>query len=172
MDSLCAATHEYDICKATHVSWYVLALHPTAAPYGLGFNPPTLVDICYAPSTNMLFLHEYGDTNSSYNWNAADGCDLDTKSFYMCIAEPDPDYSNKFKAPSSKNSVTPHGFHADWRSLMLCHIHRIRTQKSRVREFSENTIILPEQQGHFRRSKLGLGNDCLPNSCYSAGIGS
>jgi hypothetical protein len=97
-DSLCAAAHDYDICTALHISWYMPALHPTVAPYGLGFNPPALVDIYHTPGTTMLFLHEYGDTNSSYNWFSADGCNATSKPMYMCIAGLDPDYANKFRA--------------------------------------------------------------------------
>lgn len=31
-DSLCAASHDYDICNALHLSWHLPALHPTIAP--------------------------------------------------------------------------------------------------------------------------------------------
>ena len=96
-DSLCAAAHDYDICTALHISWYMPALHPTVSPYGLGFNPPELVNIYHTPGTTMLFLHEYGDTNASYNWFSANGCSATSKPMYMCIAGLDPDYANKFK---------------------------------------------------------------------------
>lgn len=66
--------------------------------YGLGFNPPALVDIYHTPGSNLLFLHEYGDTNSSYNWFSADGCNATSKPLYMCLAGIDPDYTNKFSA--------------------------------------------------------------------------
>lgn len=101
IDSACAAKHNYDICEATHISWYFPALHPTIAPYGYGFNPPDLVDIYHTPDTNMLFVHEYGNTNSSYNWFSADGCYPNSKPFYMCVAAIDPDYSSKFTAIKS-----------------------------------------------------------------------
>jgi hypothetical protein len=29
-NSLCAATHGYDVCAALHVSWFLPPLHPTA----------------------------------------------------------------------------------------------------------------------------------------------
>jgi hypothetical protein len=56
------------------------------------------VDIYHTPGTTMLFLHEYGDTNKSYNWFAADGCNASSKPLYMCVAGIDPDYANKFSA--------------------------------------------------------------------------
>jgi hypothetical protein len=74
------------------------ALHPTIALYGLGFNPPALVDIYHTPGTTMLFLHEYGDTNADYSWFSVNGT---SKPMYMCVAGLDPDYTNKFKAIKS-----------------------------------------------------------------------
>src|SRR5271163_2490926 len=100
-DSLCAAAHDYNVCTAFHISWYMPPLHPTYAPYGLGFNPPALVDIFHTPGTNLLFLHEYGDTNTSYNWFSANGCNATSKPLYMCIGAIDPNYTNKFKAIKS-----------------------------------------------------------------------
>jgi len=100
-DSLCAAAHNYDICTALHISWYLPALHPTVAPYGLGFNPPALVDIYHTPGTTMLFLHEYGDTSADYDWFDPIGCNATSKPMYMCIAGIDPDYANKFQAIKS-----------------------------------------------------------------------
>ncbi|KAJ5630108.1 hypothetical protein N7528_003765 [Penicillium herquei] len=66
--------------------------------YGLGFNPPALVNIFHTPDTNLLFLHEYGDTNKSYDWFSADGCNASSKPLYMCLAAIDPNYTNKFSA--------------------------------------------------------------------------
>ncbi|KAI5461830.1 hypothetical protein BGZ63DRAFT_444589 [Mariannaea sp. PMI_226] len=97
-DSLCASQHDYDICTMIHIPWLLPALHPTNTPYGLGLNPPALVDIFHTPGSNLLFLHEYGDTNSSYNWFSADGCDATSKPLYICLAAIDPDYTNKFSA--------------------------------------------------------------------------
>ena len=101
-DSLCAAAHDYNVCSAFHISWYFPSLLPTTfAPYGLGFNPPALVDIYHTPGTTMLFLHEYGDTNSSYNWFSANGCNATSTPLYMCIGALDPNYTSKFKAIKS-----------------------------------------------------------------------
>lgn len=66
--------------------------------YGLGFNPPALVDIFHTPGANLLFLHEYGDTNASYDWFSADGCNASSKPLYICLAAIDPYYANKFSA--------------------------------------------------------------------------
>jgi hypothetical protein len=96
-NSLCAAAHGYDICAALHTSWAMPAINPTYMPYGFGFNPPDLVDIYHTPGVTMLFLHEYGDTNSSYIWYPADGCN-DTKPVYICVGGIDPYYRNKFNA--------------------------------------------------------------------------
>lgn len=49
----------------------------------------------------MLFLHEYGDTNRSYNWFSADGCNSTSKPMYMCVAALDPNYETKFSAIKS-----------------------------------------------------------------------
>lgn len=59
------------------------------------------MDIFHTPGTNLLFLHEYGDTNATYNWYSADGCNATSKSLYMCLAGIDPDYANKFSAIKS-----------------------------------------------------------------------
>lgn len=50
----------------------------------------------------MLFLHEYGSANGSYNWFPADGCNASTKPTYMCVAGLDPTYATKFQAIKSK----------------------------------------------------------------------
>lgn len=105
-NSLCYAVHGFSTCAALHVSWFLPQLdwkYPATDPniyaqLGFGFNPPDLVDIFHTPDTNMLFLHEYGDTNKSYNWWAADGCNMDTKPLYICLAGLDPDYDAKFLA--------------------------------------------------------------------------
>ncbi|KAJ5726213.1 uncharacterized protein N7483_007570 [Penicillium malachiteum] len=65
--------------------------------YGLGFNPPALVDIFHTPGANLLLLHEYGDTNASYDSFSAAGCNA-SKPLYMCVAAIDPSYTNKFAA--------------------------------------------------------------------------
>jgi hypothetical protein len=96
-DSLCNANADFDLCTALHISWYFPAIHPTVAPYGTGFNPPGLVDIYHTPGTTMIFLHEYGDSNTDYNWFGSDGCNATSKPMYMCLAGLDPDYDNKFK---------------------------------------------------------------------------
>lgn len=46
----------------------------------------------------MLFLHEYGSTNRSYNWYAAAGCNASSTPDYMCVAAIDPNYKSKFSA--------------------------------------------------------------------------
>jgi hypothetical protein len=69
--------------------------------YGLGLNPPALVDIYHTPDTTMLFLHEYGKTNASYNWYPSSGCNNADKPIYMCVAGIDPSYSSKFSAIKS-----------------------------------------------------------------------
>ncbi|KYK58749.1 hypothetical protein DCS_05767 [Drechmeria coniospora] len=97
-DSLCASRHDYSQCNAFHISWYMPQLHPTYAPYGIGFNPPALVDIFHTPDTHMIFLHEYGSTNETYNWFPANGCNATSAPLYMCLAGIDPDYDSKFAA--------------------------------------------------------------------------
>lgn len=98
--SLCLANHQYSICNALHISWSLPppVSSPRITDVGLGFNPPALVDIYHTPGTTMLFLHEYGDTNVSYNWFGAAGCNFDSKPLYMCIAGLDPNYAAKFAA--------------------------------------------------------------------------
>lgn len=49
----------------------------------------------------MLFLHEYGSTNTSYNWYSADGCSMTSDPVYMCLAGIDPKYKQKFPAVKS-----------------------------------------------------------------------
>jgi hypothetical protein len=44
----------------------------------------------------MLFLHEYGSTNATYNWFPADGCNASSKPLYMCLAGIDSSYNAKF----------------------------------------------------------------------------
>jgi hypothetical protein len=66
--------------------------------YGFGLNPPALVKIYHTPGANLLFLHEYGDTNTSYNWFSANGCNAASKPLYICVAALDPNYSSKFSA--------------------------------------------------------------------------
>lgn len=73
----------------------------TGYRYGLGLNPPALVNIYHTPGTTMLFLHEYGKTNASYNWYPASGCNNADKPIYMCVAGLDPSYSSKFSAIKS-----------------------------------------------------------------------
>ncbi|ODA83802.1 hypothetical protein RJ55_02318 [Drechmeria coniospora] len=103
-DSLCAARHDYDSCIALHASWFMphpLGTSPEITLHGLGFNPPALVDIYHTPDTNMLFLHEYGDTSASYDWFSADGCNATSKPLYMCVAAIDPNFASKFSAIKS-----------------------------------------------------------------------
>jgi hypothetical protein len=49
----------------------------------------------------MLFLHQYGSTNLTYNWYPADGCGGPNKPDYMCVAGLDPNYHDKYVAIKS-----------------------------------------------------------------------
>lgn len=95
VNSLCASVHGFDSCVALHSSWLFPALQDVIKPHGLGFNPPALVDIYHTPDTNMLFLHEYGDTNN-YKWFPADGCNATSAPIHMCVGGIDPNYGSKF----------------------------------------------------------------------------
>jgi hypothetical protein len=89
-----------------HTCELIKPVLPLTVPsrYGNGLNAPALVDIYHTPNTTMLFLHQYGSSNTSYSWYHADGCNSDTKPLYMCVAgiEKDPKaYTAKFNAIKS-----------------------------------------------------------------------
>ena len=57
--TVCASQITTTICTALHISWFFPAFHPTIAPYGLGFNPPALVNIYHTPGTHPGHNHAF-----------------------------------------------------------------------------------------------------------------